>query len=103
MQYEIPESISANQVSAAFDKVIIRRNRPERSKGGIIYTETAKQYMSDNIGVIVSIGPTADPGLAIGEIVMFAKHAGTWETLPGTDDEIFIAIDLDIIALINKE
>ena len=56
----IPDSISADQVEAAFDKIIIRRERPEVTKGGIILTDDAQKYMADNIGVIVSMGGSAD-------------------------------------------
>lgn len=104
----IPDSISADQVEAAFDKIIIKRERPEVTKGGIILTESAQQYMADNIGVIVSMGPSADVvdgvksnHLEIGQLVVFGKHAGDWIKLPGTDDEIFICLDVDVMAIIK--
>ena len=104
----IPDSISADQVEAAFDKIIVRRERPTESAGGIIYTKDAQQYMADNIGVITSMGGSADcvngeksDQLEVGQLVIFGKHAGDWITLPGTDDEIFICLDIDVMAIIK--
>ena len=99
----IPESICADQIEAAFDKILIRRERPEVSKGGIILTEAAQQYMAENMGRIVSMGPSADKNqLDIGQLVIFGKHSGDWIKCPGTDEEIFVCLDVDVMAVIRE-
>ena len=103
MNYELPESISLDQINAAFDKIIVHRIKPTKSKGGIILTESAQDYMSDNIGIITSIGPSVDESLEVGMIVMFGKHAGTWEKIPNSDEEYFVCLDVDVMAIINRE
>jgi len=99
----IPENISADQVVAYYDKVLLHRERPEITKGGIILTDAARDYLKYNIGRIVSVGATADPSLQEGMLVMIGKHAGDWITLPGSDEEIFICLDVDIMAIIYED
>ena len=99
----IPDHISANQVVAFFDKILLRRERPEITKGGIILTAQAQDYMKNNIGRVVNVGATADPALQEGMLVMIGKHAGDWITLPGTEEEIFICLDTDVMAIIHED
>ena len=98
----VPEYISSEQVHAHFDKIIVKRERPEKTKGGIILTDQAKQYMANNIGRIASVGPSADESLKVGQLVMFGKHSGDWQRLPGTEDEIFICLDVDVMAIVKE-
>lgn len=99
----IPESISANQIRAAFDKIIVQRVKPEKTKGGIILTDLARDYMADNIGRVVDIGPSADKQqLDIGQLVIVGKHSGDWIKMPGTDEEVFICLDVDVMAVIKE-
>ncbi len=59
--------------------------------------------MAENIGRIVSMGETADKEqLDIGQLVIFGKHAGDWIKLPGTDDEVFVCLDVDVMAVIRE-
>lgn len=100
---EIPESIAAHQIEAAFDKILVQRFKPEKTKGGIILTDMARDYMADNIGRIISMGPSADEKqLKIGQLVVFGKHSGDWIKLPGTEDEVFICLDVDVMAVIRE-
>ncbi len=99
----IPEYISANQVTAFFDKILLRRERPEVTKGGIILTDAARDYLKTNIGRVISVGATADPALQEGMLVMIGKHAGDWITLPGSDEEIFICLDVDVMAIVYED
>ena len=99
----IPEHISANQVVAFFDKILLYRERPEVTKGGIILTDSARDYLKNNIGRVVSVGATADPALKEGMLVMIGKHAGDWITLPGSEEEIFVCLDTDIMAIIYED
>ncbi len=99
----IPDHITANQVVAFFDKILLRRERPEVTKGGIILTDSARDYLKSNIGRIVSVGATADPALQEGMLVMIGKHAGDWITLPGSEEEIFVCLDVDVMAIVYED
>ena len=99
----IPDNISANQVVAHFDKILLRRERPEVTKGGIILTDAAREYLKSNVGRVISVGPSADESLQEGMLVMIGKHAGDWITLPGTEEEIFICLDIDVMAIIYED
>ena len=99
----IPEYIAASQVVAHFDKILLRRERPEVTKGGIILPDAAKDYMKTNVGRVVSVGPSACETLQEGMLVMIGKHAGDWITLPGSDEEIFICLDVDVMAIIYED
>lgn len=100
----IPTYISADQVEAAFDKIIIKRERPEKTKGGIILTDAARSYMAENVGRIVSMGPSSDKDqLDIGQLVIFGRHSGDWIKLPGSEDEIFICLDIDVMSVIRED
>jgi co-chaperonin GroES (HSP10) len=99
----IPSHISADQIEAAFDKIIIKREIPEATKGGVLLPDSAKMYMSDNVGRIVSMGPSADRDqLDIGQLVYFGKHAGDWVKLPGSEDSVYICLDVDVMAVIKE-
>ena len=99
----IPDYISAGQVTAFFDKILLYRERPEITKGGIILTDAARDYLKNNIGRIVSVGATADPALQEGMLVMIGKHSGDWITLPGSEEEIFVCLDTDIMAIVYED
>ena len=99
----IPDNISANQVTAFFDKILLRRERPEVTKGGIILPDAAQEYMKSNVGRIVSVGPSACDTLQEGMLVMVGKHAGDWTTLPGSEEEVFICLDVDVMAIVYED
>ncbi len=99
----LPENISADQVVAHFDKILVYRERPEVTKGGIILTDSARDYLKNNIGRVVSVGPSADESLQEGMLVMVGKHSGDWIKLPGSDEEIFICLDVDVMAIVYED
>ena len=74
------------------DRVVVRRlDSEEKTKGGIIIPDTAKEKPSE--GVIVSVGPGArdDQGkinaldVKAGDRVLFGKWSGTEVKLNGED------------------
>ncbi|MBM2831742.1 MAG: groS [Dehalococcoidia bacterium] len=86
------------------DRVIIKpMPKEEVTKGGIVLPDTVKEKPQD--GRIIAVGPgrVADDGKRIamevkpGDIVLFAKYAGTEIKL---DDEEFIILrESDILAI----
>ena len=88
------------------DRVVVRRlDGEEKTKGGIIIPDTAKEKPSE--GVIVSVGPGArdDNGkvtaldVKSGDRVLFGKWSGTEVKLDGKD--LLIMKESDIMGVIS--
>jgi chaperonin GroES len=89
------------------DRVVIRRlDSEEKSKGGIIIPDTAKEKPSE--GIVVSVGPGArdesgnrvEPGLKAGDHILFGKWSGTEVKLDG--EELLIMKESDIMGVVEK-
>ena len=88
------------------DRVVVRRlDSEEKTKGGIIIPDTAKEKPSE--GVIVSVGPGArdESGkinaldVKAGDRVLFGKWSGTEVKLNGED--LLIMKESDIMGIIE--
>ena len=88
------------------DRVVVRRlDSEEKTKGGIIIPDTAKEKPSE--GVIVSVGPGArdDSGkinaldVKAGDRVLFGKWSGTEVKLNGED--LLIMKETDIMGIVE--
>jgi chaperonin GroES len=88
------------------DRVVVRRvDSEEKSKGGIIIPDTAKEKPSE--GVIVSVGPGARDengkinalDVKAGDRVLFGKWSGTEVKLNGED--LIIMKESDIMGVIE--
>ena len=88
------------------DRVVVRRlDSEEKTKGGIIIPDTAKEKPSE--GVIVSVGPGARddsgkiiaPDVKAGDRVLFGKWSGTEVKLNGED--LLIMKESDIMGIIE--
>jgi len=88
------------------DRVVVRRvDSEEKSAGGIIIPDTAKEKPSE--GVIVSVGPGArdDAGKIVpldvkeGDRILFGKWSGTEVKLNGQD--LLIMKESDIMGVIS--
>jgi Co-chaperonin GroES (HSP10) len=88
------------------DRVVVRRvDSEEKTKGGIIIPDTAKEKPSE--GVIVSVGPGArdETGKIValdvkaGDRVLFGKWSGTEVKLNGED--LLIMKESDIMGVIE--
>ena len=89
------------------DRVVVRRvDSEEKSAGGIIIPDTAKEKPSE--GVIVSVGPGArdEAGKLVpldvkeGDRVLFGKWSGTEVKLNGQD--LLIMKESDIMGIIEQ-
>ena len=87
------------------DRVVVRRvDSEEKSAGGIIIPDTAKEKPSE--GVIVSVGPGARdesgkiiaPDVKEGDRVLFGKWSGTEVKLNGQD--LLIMKESDIMGVL---
>ncbi len=88
------------------DRVVVRRlDGEEKTKGGIIIPDTAKEKPSE--GVIVSVGPGARDengkinalDVKAGDRVLFGKWSGTEVKLDGKD--LLIMKESDIMGIIG--
>ena len=89
------------------DRVVVRRiDQEEKSAGGIIIPDTAKEKPMD--GEVVAVGPGArgEDGrlqpldVKAGDRVLFGKWSGTEVTLDG--EELLIMKESDIMGVIDK-
>ena len=87
------------------DRVVVRRIDPEnKTKGGIIITDTAKEKPSEGEVIAVGLGGRDESGKLIpidikaGDRVLFGKWSGTEVRLDG--EELLIMKESDIMGVI---
>ena len=97
------------------DRIVVRRvDAEEKTAGGIIIPDTAKEKPQQ--GEVVTVGPGArdETGklipidLKAGDTVLFGKWSGTEVKIDGEDfvfaeDQVFVAIEFDVGARILTE
>jgi chaperonin GroES len=82
------------------DRVIVKRiEEEERTKGGIIIPDTAKEKPQEGRVVAVGPGKTEDgkvlkPGVKAGDRILFTKYAGTEIKLDGEEHVIMREDDI---------
>ena len=89
------------------DRVIVKRiKEEEKTKGGIIIPDTAKEKPIEAIVVAVGNGKVLEDGtvkkldVKVGDRVLFGKYAGTEVKLEG--EETLIVREEDILAVLEK-
>lgn len=88
------------------DRVVVRRlPEEEKTKGGLIIPDTAKEKPSEGKVVAVGLGRVSDSGEKIplevkaGDKVLFGKYSGT-EIKLDSEEHLILRED-DILAVIN--
>jgi chaperonin GroES len=93
------------KVKPLADRVVVKPSAAEeKTKGGIILPDTAKE--KPVIGEIVAVGPgkIADDGkkitmeVKVGDKVLYGKYSGTEVTIDG--EELLIMREADIFAIV---
>jgi chaperonin GroES len=88
------------------DRVLLKRvSSEEKTKGGIIIPDTAKEKPAE--GVVVAVGPgavrddgsRAEPQLKTGDRVLFAKYGGSEVNIDG--EEHLIMRESDVLCVLN--
>jgi chaperonin GroES len=89
------------------DRVIVKRlAEEEKTKGGIIIPDSAKEKPMEGLVIAVGKGKTADDGKLIkldvkaGDKILFGKYAGTEVKIDGV--EHLIMREDDILGIIEK-
>jgi len=92
------------------DRVLVRRVREEdRSRGGIIIPDTAKEKPQEGEIVAIGAGARGDDGrrlelsVAVGDRILFGKWSGSEVTLDGEDLMIMNEADILGVILIKQE
>ena len=83
-----------------FDKVIIERDTlQQKLKTDLYIPETIEKRNAPSTGTIISIGPDTEQ-VAVGDRVLFGLHAGSW-IKDDDDNEFFVCLDADILAILE--
>jgi len=100
--------VSSMKIRPLQDRVIIKRlEEEEKTKGGIIIPDTAKEKPIEGEVVAVGKGKTTEDGKLIkldvkaGDRVLFSKYAGTEVKIDGV--EHLIMREDDILGIIEKK
>ena len=89
------------------DRVLVRRVQgEEKTKGGLIIPDNAKEKPAE--GVVISVGPGArkdsgeliPPTVAAGDHILFGKWSGTEVKIDG--EELLIMKESDILGILDK-
>ena len=88
------------------DRVVVKvLEEEERTSGGIVLPDTAKEKPQK--GEVIAVGPGAvrddggrtPPEIKVGDKVLFAKYAGTEVKVEG--EEVLILRETDVLAVVS--
>jgi len=95
------------RIRPLYDRVLVTRTKEEeRTKGGIIIPDTAKEKPVEGKVVAVGSGRILDDGnirkldIAVGDTVIFGKYSGTEVKIDG--EEQLILREDDILGVVQK-
>ena len=90
------------------DRIVVKvLSREEKTKGGIVLPDTAKEKPTEGEGIAVGTGKVLDNGqklpieVKVGDRIIFSKYAGTEVQLDGEDYVIFS--ERDVLAIVDKK
>lgn len=94
------------KIRPLYDRIIVKREvEEERSSGGIVIPDTAKEkpvrgcIVAVGAGKILDNGDTRALAVKVGDKVLFGKYAGTEIKLDG--EEVLVLREDDIMAIIE--
>ncbi len=89
------------------DRIVVKVvNHEEKTKGGIVLPDTAKEKPTEGEVIAVGTGKVLENGqklpleVKVGDRIIFSKYAGTEVKLDG--DEYVIFSERDVLAIIEK-
>jgi chaperonin GroES len=89
------------------DRLVVKViNHEEKTKGGIVLPDTAKEKPTEGEVIAVGTGKILENGqklpleVKVGDRIIFSKYAGTEVKLDG--DEYVIFSERDVLAIIEK-
>jgi chaperonin GroES len=98
--------MSMEKIMPLGDRVLVKRSQTQKTKGGIILPDTAKEKPKQ--GTIVAVGPgkTDKEGkilsmnVKLGDEVLFSAYAGTEVKTESSDSEFLIMSEEDILGVL---
>ena len=94
------------QVTPLYDRLLVKRfNEEEKTKGGIIVPDSAKEKPAQGEVVSVGSGRVTDEGkiapltVKKGDKILFGKYSGTEVKING--DELLIMREEDVLGIIH--
>jgi chaperonin GroES len=98
--------VASAQIRPLADRILVKPlERDERTKGGILLPDTAKEkpmmgrVLAVGAGRVLDDGKRQPPDVAAGATILFAKYAGTELKVEGED--VLIISDRDILAIVE--
>jgi chaperonin GroES len=97
---------AGTKVQPLADRVVVRANeREEMTLSGIVLPDTAKEKPQE--GTVVAAGPgrlnekgeRVKPEVKVGDVVLYARYAGTEVKIGG--EELLILKESDVLAIVN--
>ncbi|HPF85785.1 MAG: co-chaperone GroES [Synergistaceae bacterium] len=89
------------------DRIVVKVvNHEEKTRGGIVLPDTAKEKPTEGEVIAVGTGKVLENGqklpleVKVGDRIIFSKYAGTEVKLDG--DEYVIFSERDVLAIIEK-
>lgn len=84
-----------------FARVIIEREKKEKTEGGIIIPDDSQKRHSLPQGTVLKVGPNCDQDIKglVGKKVMFSQHAGAWDA---DNENVFWLNEEDLWGVINE-
>ena len=101
-----PSAGTKTTVQPLADRVVVRANdREEMTSSGIFLPDTAKEKPQE--GTVLAVGPgrlddkgaRVKPELKVGDVVLYARYAGTEVKVDG--DELLILRESDVLAVLG--
>jgi chaperonin GroES len=102
-----PEMEELMKIKPLHDRVVVRRiEEEERTPGGVIIPDTAKEKPMQ--GEVLAVGPGArddsgkriEPDVKAGDTILFGKWSGTEVKIDG--DELLIMKESDIMGIVES-
>jgi len=93
-------------IQPLYDRVVVKALEPEeKTKGGIILPDTAKEKPQEGKVIAVGKGKLTDKGIQplevkVGDIVLYGKYSGT-EITTKEGEELLIIKEDDILAIVK--
>lgn len=89
------------------DRIVVKvLSREEKTKGGIVLPDTAKEKPTEGEVIAVGTGKILDNGqkqpveVKVGDKIIFSKYAGTEVKIDG--EEVVIFSERDVLAIIEQ-
>jgi len=101
------QTATATKLKPLGDRVVLRpREQDEMTKSGLVLPDTAREKPQEGDVIAVGPGRVLDNGtrvnmdLKVGQIVLYAKYAGTEFKLE--DEEYLIVREPDVLAVLSE-